>query len=291
VSSVWSPARLQQIGARRRRRVLARELAERHPPPRAAWEGDYGERHGNLLSWVLNSKAFERLFAAGEQLPEGYGVGLDERVIEFPWLHSQRPYGRLLDAGSTLNHEHIVDRFQAAASWLCITTLRPEPAAYTERGISYVYADLRELPFRDGFFQTVICASTLEHVGMDNSIYGDATPPAEDPAREQVAALAELLRVVAPGGRVLVTLPYGRSEDHRWFRQFDQAALRSLLDPFDGVDVAVRVYAYRPNGWRLDSLAGAQHAEFKDYHLDTRPAPDRAAAARAVACIMLSRPR
>jgi SAM-dependent methyltransferase len=254
-----------------------------------AWEGDYGERHRNLLSWVLDSEAFELLFAAGERLPEGYGVGLDERVIEFPWLLSQRPFGRLLDAGSTLNHEHIVDRFQSAASWLCITTLRAEKAAYTERGISYVYADLRELPFRGGFFQTVICASTLEHVGMDNSIYGDTAPPAEDPTREQVAALAELLRVAAPGGRVLVTLPYGRPEDHRWFRQFDQAALRSLLDPFDSVDVAVRVYAYRPSGWRLDTLAGAQHAEFKDYHLDKRPAPDRAAAARAVACITLNR--
>jgi SAM-dependent methyltransferase len=267
-----------------RRWALARQLAARHPPPRRAWEGDYGERHGDLLSWALGSDELRRLLAGGEPLPKGYGAGLDERVIEFPWLYSRRPFGRLLDAGSTLNHQHILDRFEPEATWLCVTTLRPEQAAYTERGISYVYADLRDLPFRDGFFDTVICASTLEHVGMDNTRYGDEAPSASDPATEQSAALAELLRVAAPGGRVLLTLPYGRAEDHGWFRQYDEAALKGLLD---GLDASVTVYAYGPRGWQIGSLAGARDARYKDHSTDKTPAPDRAAAARAVACIQL----
>lgn len=241
-----------------RRWALARELAAQHRPPQRAWEGDYGERHGELLSWALGSEEFQRLLAGGGRLPKGYGVGLDERVIEFPWLYSQRPFGRLLDAGSTLNHEHILDRFEPEASWLCVTTLRPEPAAYTERGISYVYADLRELPFRDGFFDSVVCASTLEHVGMDNRRYGEEAPSADDPATAQSAALAELLRVVAPGGRVFLTVPYGRTEDHGWFRQYDEAALNELLA---GLDASVTVYAYAYTGWQFGSLAAAREAE------------------------------
>ena len=275
------------LRGRRRLRALASELAKGHAPPERAWEGDYGERHGRLLSWAMDSAEFEALLVGGVPLPDGYGVGLDERVIEYPWLHAQRPFGRLLDAGSTLNHEHIVERFQPEASWLCITTLRPEQAAYTERGISYVYADLRELPFRDGFFDTVICASTLEHVGMDNRRYGSEAAAASNPETEQAAALAELVRVTAPHGRLLLTIPYGRLEDHGWFRQYDEAALRGVLDGLDGVESSVTVYAYDIAGWRLDSLAGARGAEFKDYHADKSPAPDRAAAARAVACVRL----
>src|SRR4051812_3051049 len=113
-----------------RRWALARQLAAQHPPPQRAWEGDYGERHGALVSWALASGDFQDLLAGAARLPKGYGAGLDERVIEFPWLYSGRPFGRLLDAGSTLNHERILDRFLPQTSSLCVTTLRPEETAY-----------------------------------------------------------------------------------------------------------------------------------------------------------------
>ena len=263
-----------------RHRALGARLWDRRPLGSA----DYARRQAKLLASTLGSDDFDRRMAAGEQLPEGYGVAFDERVVEFPWLYARRPFGRLLDAGSTLNHEHVLDRFQPQADWLCIATLQPEETAYTRRGISYVYGDLRELPFRDGCFDTVICASTLEHVGMDNRGYGDEAGRSGDPASEQAAALRELLRVVAPGGRVLITLPYGRAEDFGWFRQYDEAALRELLD---GLDSTVTVYAYGADGWRLDSLAGAREAEYKNHLVDRTRSPDRAVAARAVACIEL----
>jgi SAM-dependent methyltransferase len=277
---------LESFRARRRLSALSKELAALHQPPARAWEGDYGERHGRLLDWALGSADLQALLAGAGGLPHGYGNGLDERVIEYPWLYARRPFGRLLDAGSTLNHDHILRRFHPETSWMCIATLNPEESSYTERGISYVYADLRELPFRDGFFDTVVCASTLEHVGMDNRRYGAQAGVSPDPGAEQVAAFAELLRVTAAGGRVLLTVPYGRLEDHGWFRQYDEETLKQVVG---GLDATITVYSYGPGGWRLDSLAGARDATFKDFHADPTPAPDRAAAARAVACVGLVR--
>jgi hypothetical protein len=121
---------------------------------------------------------------------------------------------------------------------------------------------------------------------MDNRLYGASQDAAADPAAEQARALGELLRVTSPGGRVLVTVPYGRSEDHGWFRQYDESALSSMLD---GLAATISVYAYGGDGWRVDSLSGAADAQFKDHHADKSPAPDRAAAARAVTCVEIRR--
>ena len=85
------------------------------------------------------------------------------------------------------------------------------------------------MPLDDDAFQTVICASTVEHIGMDNTMYGSDEPRADDPPAEQRRAIAELLRVTAPGGRVFLTVPFGLREDHGWFRQFDDEDLTDLL--------------------------------------------------------------
>ena len=86
--------------------------------------------------------------------------------------------------------------------------------AHVDRGISYLFSDLRHLPYADGYFDTVASISTLEHVGMDNVGYGADAPRADDPAKEMDLAIRELVRVLRPNGVLLVTVPYGRREDH-----------------------------------------------------------------------------
>jgi SAM-dependent methyltransferase len=211
------------------------------------------------------------------ELPAGYGVALNERAVEYPWA-IPRLHGRVLDVGSTLNHGWVLDRVLPRVSDLHIVTLAPERRNFPQRRVSYVYADARDLPYRDDFFDTVCCISTLEHVGMDNSGYGGggASP---HPDQEQARAVAEMRRVLAPGGRLLVTVPYGRLEDHGWQRQFDEFTLRRLFD-LDSATVTVYAYGGR-SGWALASLATAADASYRD---GSEPA-DLANAARAVACI------
>lgn len=52
-----------------------------------------------------------------------------------------------------------------------------------------VEADLRQTPFASGSFDVVLCSHVLEHI------------------REDVAAMRELARIVAPGGLVIVAVP------------------------------------------------------------------------------------
>jgi Methyltransferase domain len=240
------------------------------PPP---WDEAYWPRHVELVSSLLDSAEVLALFERGGQLPRAYGIGFDERVVEYPWLASRLPRGKVLDAGSTLNHPHVLERFLPRVDELRVVTLAPEPGSFPN--VSYEYADLRDLPYEDGAFDAVVSLSTLEHVGMDQSLYGIETPRADDPAAELRRAVAELRRV---GGSLFATVPYGAPEDHGWFRQLDRAEVESLGGE-------VEIYRYSADGWQRSSLAEASREHYHDHHADQIVPPDRAAAARAVACL------
>ena len=216
-------------------------------------------------------------FIEPAKLPGGYGAGANERVVEIPWVLARRPTGRVLDAGSSLNHAEYLDRLRPVVDELQIATLTFEGAAYPELGISYVYGDLRELPYRDGYFDTVISISTLEHVGMDNTAYGGSSSRADDPARETEHAVAELARVLRGGGRLLFSVPYGKREDHGWFRQLDRADVEQLVAAARPREVEISVYRALDSGWQLSDLDRAADARYR-----------AGFGAEAVACIDLA---
>lgn len=215
-------------------------------------------------------------FSTGAPLPERYGAGLSERVVEFPWVMSQKPEGRVLDAGSALNHRHVLERFLPTIADLHVVTLAAEKVAFPELGVSYLFADLRDLPMKDGVYDTVISISTLEHVGMDNTGYGAAARTTSDPTEELRKAAAELRRVVVSGGRLLVTLPYGRREDHGWLRQFDRGDLQELVAAVSPTEHSISVYADSGTGWQVSTLEEAANASYG------------AEKAAAVACVTMT---
>lgn len=248
---------------------------------------EYVDAHTALIDELIDDPSALRLFGDGRVLANAVGPGMDERVVEYPWLFSREPRGRTLDAGSVCNHAHILDRLQPRIEALTIATLKPEQASFPERGIGYVYCDLRQLPFRDAWFDTVISLSTLEHVGMQNEVYGDKTPRADDPDVELQFAAAELRRVLRPGGAILLSVPYGRREDHGWFRQLDRTDIEALISAFHPTECDLTVFAYTSDGWRAADLQSASSASYSDALVRGTPASDGAPAARAVVCAKL----
>jgi FkbM family methyltransferase len=266
-------------------RRLGRTWARRFPPAEPGTLA-YDATRRALVDSLLDSEEWRARFATGKALPAGLGAGFDERVVEYPWLISRGLSGRVLDAGSVLNHRHLLERLRPTIDELTIMTLAPEPVAFTSLGVSYLYGDLRRLPLRDSWFDEVACISTLEHVGMDNAVYGAADPRAQDPRAEAAQALRELLRVVRPGGRVHLSVPFGHREDHGWFRQLDSDDVDDLLTVAGAGRLEETVFFYTRHGWRRGSRRRAARAR---YNAGQGQAGDGAIAARAVLCATIYR--
>lgn len=138
---------------------------------RIPWSPGYKQYRYNTLKIIPTDQELLDVFARGEPLPQGYGVGIDERIVEYPWLLSRMSNngGLMLDGGSVLNYPFLLDAPQLSAKRLVILTLAPESTMAKRQNVSYMFGDLRETLFRNGAFDLIVSVSTLEHIGMDNA--------------------------------------------------------------------------------------------------------------------------
>ena len=116
------------------------------------------------------------------------------RALLSRWL--PRPCGRVLktDAFDEAFGSGLIGGFAARADdiWLIdlSTTILGE-ARKNSQGSRSIVADVRRLPFPTGFFGSVVSISTLDHF---------------DSPRDIEASLAEIHRVLSPGGCLVVTM-------------------------------------------------------------------------------------
>ena len=220
-----------------------------------------------LLRELVASEEFARLeaidaaiAAAGDGRFLEAPPGTDERLIEIPWaLARVRPGDRVLDVG-TANAEpaYVAALLGRGAAELTGVDL----AEADIPGIRTLVADVRDLPFEDGAFDLALCISTLEHVGRDNRVYGSA---AEADPGGIATALEELRRVLAPDGRLVVTVPCGESEDHGWFVQLEPNGWNDAFLEAGFSVVEEEIYTLGSDGWRAAQDFDPTGVRYGDY--------------------------
>ena len=92
--------------------------------------------------------------------------------------------------------------------------LELDTSAAHARGIADAFYDGQRFPFADAHFDTVLCNQVLEHVFNPDEF------------------VAELRRVLAPGGRLLLTAPFVWDEHEQPFdyARYSTFGLRALLE-------------------------------------------------------------
>ncbi len=253
---------------------------------RRPWSAGYFTAKKQAIKEGIDS---DFMSAAGAW-PRGFGYRIDERCVEYPWVYAQLPPkpGRVLDAGSALNFDFLLDRAPIRDAALTIMTLAPEKRCFWQRSISYVFGDLRDTGFADDSFDAVVSVSTIEHIGLDNTLLytGDASKNESD-NMGFVPAVAEFRRILREGGLCLITVPFGRPGVHGWYQVFDRNLVARVVEAFKPSTHHVDYFGYGDDGWRPVEAASIEQAEFFDIHEGKPFAPDYAAGARGVACIRL----
>jgi SAM-dependent methyltransferase len=129
--------------------------------------------------------------AAGRVLDSGCGNGLSVEALE---RHGYRAWGHDLSQLRRWQWRSLSFRDR-----LCV-------------------ADGRRMPFPDGMFDAALSSGVIEHIGVEESRTATTYTVRPTPTRDDERAryVAELLRVVAPGGVIFIDCPNGGSPVDFW---------------------------------------------------------------------------
>jgi SAM-dependent methyltransferase len=227
----------------------------------------------------------------GQDLPPGYGIAMDERVVEYPWLFARlKPnVGKMLDAGSALNHDYLLERPPLKGADITIMTLAPEKRCYWHRGFSYVFGDLRRTMFADETFDTIVSISTIEHIGLDNTMLYTGNPAdAENDEGGFASAVKEFKRILKPGGSCFISFPFGKRANLGWYQVFDRVMVDKVVEIFSPRSHQVDYFGYSKDGWQRSSPEIVKGATVYDVHTGEGWGEDRAASSRAIACLQFT---
>jgi len=237
------------------------------------------------------TREFERAFRNGGHsfpdrivLPPRWGLGMPERVVELLLARLSYQSGRrVLDIGHANSMECHRNMVRSLPEPRRLTGVDIADPVYDAAPLyeASVRASVDSTPFEDGVFDLIWCISSFEHFGMDNTSYRPGFAVDE---RIADAALAEMTRVLAAGGTLLLTVPYGRHEDHGWFRNFDAPLLGRVLDRLRPLGPARDLYFAHDavEGWRV---ADPERLRDVGYH------DQKNAGASAVAAVVFRKER
>ena len=253
-------------------------------------EGYLAHKEESISESVSNASILDEF--SKKKIPANYGYRLDERIVEYPWIFANLKKGKtiFLDAGSTFNFDYLLNNELIKNKQKYIYTFYPEDKSYNHKKISYVYGDLRNLPFRDNFFEEIVCQSTIEHIDMDNSIYGydlnSTLEFATNKSYEYLKVIEELLRVLKNNGQLLLTFPFGKFENHSFFQQFDSEMLVRITDKLKKLgSYELTFFKYLPEGWIIASQDECNDSESFNPHTQIGKKDDFAAHSRAICCV------
>lgn len=253
---------------------------------RIPWTTGYTEYKYDFLGKFINSTDLASF--KDERLPPTYGYRMDERFVEYPWFFSRlKDHEKtILDAGSVLNFKEILSAHALRERKIYISTLFYEGRPEVTPSPSYIYEDLRDMCFKDGFFDAICSLSTVEHIGFDNTmIYTPDITKKENDKHTHLIAVKEFRRVLKKDGTLYLSMPFGKYKDHGWFQVFDTEMTNRAVETFQPSQVTKNFFRYENDQWNLSTEEKCQDGYCFDPHTSHKYEKDFLAFSRCVVCL------
>lgn len=148
---------------------------------------------------------------------------VNERIVEVPFalraIAALAADARVLDFGSSENSLAL----SLATLGYDVTALDVRRYPFAHPRLTVVESSIDAWDAPAASFDAALCISTVEHVGL--GWYGDPAMERDGDRR----ALDVIEAALAPGGLLVLTVPYGVAEQNELERRYDRARLDALL--------------------------------------------------------------
>jgi len=167
---------------------------------------------------------------------------MNEREAEISWLLSKIKKGSVLDIGSL--ESAYIQRLLERGHRVVRNDTRTFSCPF---GTKVIIGDILKLKNDAlGKFDNVLLISTLEHIGL--KAYQNRA--SKNPFLKQQKTLRHCFHFLKKRGKLLCTLPYGKSEDGGWYFIYDEKMVNSLIKGLNLKDKTYFTLDRRKKGYR-----------------------------------------
>ena len=153
-----------------------------------------------------------------------------ERSVEVPFvrqrLHSLSIPSTILEFGPGVSDL----AYELARAGHFVTTVDLRRYPYSHTNLHSITIDFLESPIEPQSFDCAYAISAIEHVGLQR--YGSALPRAGDLGNGDIRVVDRIYNILKPGGRFVLTVPFGVKSTAGSQRVYDRVALAELLRAF-----------------------------------------------------------
>lgn len=203
---------------------------------RSLWRKFYSKLKGKLKPLELSSKL--------ERVPE--------RIVEYPFVFkhvTKLKEGRILDVGCY--GSYLLTELASLGYEVYGIDIRQFPVQYPN--VKFIKGNICKTKFPNAFFDMIIAVSTIEHIGIKEP-YGDV----EDLEGDK-KTVKEMTRILKPAGKMLITVPYGKSGTETPYRVYNELSLKELLS---GLKIEnIEYFALKNGYWLPTSKVEAEKIE------------------------------